>query len=316
MNLITHAIPSLKKMANENAIPGDNLKELVDVICFFLKISEKFTIPAPNSLNITVTNSSIPFIRMPYPVMVVEYPLTVKNMGTTNVLDSNFPVRNSTKRIVLALDTSKIDTSVFIQGDKIEEGIVVISIFYVDETKGWELGPGVIWYDPKTEFTDLLISDSKYHLSGIARLFKYEYLYNSYLTIIKKFKDNPDILYNMVFNDTVEELCSLLKVIVLLNAKNINTIDIDPSPKLNKKRIKSGNLPFYSYKTLDIFLSQNTRKIRAKNIKNDLSNFISTKRLHSVRGHFKIRKTGIYWWSSYQRGSIQKGIIEKDYNLK
>jgi hypothetical protein len=319
MNLISHAIPFLQKMAKKYKEDNDNLEGLVDIISTFLIDAQKFTIPSPNSLNVTITNSSIPFIKMPYPIMAIEYLLSVEKTGTTNMLDPNFPVRNCSKRIVLAFDSSKIDTSVFLQGEKIKKGIVSISIFYVDETKEWEIAPGAIWYDPETEFTELLISDSKYHLSGTAKLFKYEFLYNTYTQIIQQFgkaTDKHPIIYNMVFNDNVEELCSLIKIVALLNAKNINTIDINPSPKLNKKRIKSGSLPFYSYKTLDIFLSKETRKIRAKNIKNHLSNFIATKRLHSVRGHFKIRKTGIYWWSSYQRGSMQKGIVEKDYNMK
>jgi len=41
----------------------------------------------------------------------------------------------------------------------------------------------------------------------------------------------------------------------------------------------------------------------------------NTTRLHTVRGHFKIRKTGIFWWPHFMRGDPQKGAITKDYTV-
>ena len=34
------------------------------------------------------------------------------------------------------------------------------------------------------------------------------------------------------------------------------------------------------------------------------------------RGHFKERKTGIFWWEAHKRGEDNLGIIEKDYQIK
>jgi hypothetical protein len=39
-------------------------------------------------------------------------------------------------------------------------------------------------------------------------------------------------------------------------------------------------------------------------------------RAHFVRGHFKVRKTGIFWWSAYQRGDPKLGFVHKDYKLR
>lgn len=39
----------------------------------------------------------------------------------------------------------------------------------------------------------------------------------------------------------------------------------------------------------------------------------SSIRAHFVRGHFKIRRTGIFWWSPYVRGDLANGFSDKDY---
>lgn len=41
----------------------------------------------------------------------------------------------------------------------------------------------------------------------------------------------------------------------------------------------------------------------------------AAKRLHTVRGHFKIRKTGIFWWSDFWRGDAKSGEVTKSYEV-
>ena len=36
---------------------------------------------------------------------------------------------------------------------------------------------------------------------------------------------------------------------------------------------------------------------------------------HFVRGHFKIRKTGVFFWHPHARGDFGRGQIEKDYEI-
>jgi hypothetical protein len=38
-------------------------------------------------------------------------------------------------------------------------------------------------------------------------------------------------------------------------------------------------------------------------------------RAHFVRGHFKARKTGVFFWSAYRRGNPALGFAHKDYRL-
>ena len=38
-------------------------------------------------------------------------------------------------------------------------------------------------------------------------------------------------------------------------------------------------------------------------------------RQHWVMGHFKVRKTGTFWWSPYTRGDLRKGMVVKEYEV-
>src|SRR5262245_13639140 len=38
-------------------------------------------------------------------------------------------------------------------------------------------------------------------------------------------------------------------------------------------------------------------------------------RAHLVRGHFKLRRTGVYWWSSFVRGR-GTGLIRQHYGVE
>jgi hypothetical protein len=117
--------------------------------------------------------------------------------------------------------------------------------------------------------------------------------------------------------------CSFVKVyftfclycLTLLSCKNIAKKENKPPEKLNKKRIKNGKLPLFSYYTLHIKDSGNSN---SKNVLGDHN------RIHLCRGHFKHytednplfgKLTGMYWWQPHVRGQNKDGIIMKDYSL-
>lgn len=108
----------------------------------------------------------------------------------------------------------------------------------------------------------------------------------------------------------------LNQVLLLLHCKNIVKKENKPPEKLNKKRIKNGKLPLFSYYTLHIKDSINSN---SKNVLGDHN------RIHLCRGHFKHytkenplfgKLTGMYWWQPHVRGQNKDGIIMKDYVVK
>jgi len=122
---------------------------------------------------------------------------------------------------------------------------------------------------------------------------------------------------SIIEKESNREITTINLFIDLLNCKNISTIDNDPPLKLNKKRIKNGKQPLFTYKTL-VIKPTNKRQ-------NSISKDIWDNRVHLCRGHFKEytgenplfgKYTGRYWWQPSVRGNKSKGIIHKDYSIE
>jgi hypothetical protein len=95
-----------------------------------------------------------------------------------------------------------------------------------------------------------------------------------------------------------------------MNSRNaIEHRDVDLSG-LNKARIKRGRPAFVPYQTTHLRLSQaQTRAFRAGLLTREQAGW------HSVRGHFKVRKTGVYWWSPFGRGDPAKLVQRQEYSV-
>jgi hypothetical protein len=113
--------------------------------------------------------------------------------------------------------------------------------------------------------------------------------------------------------DVAQEVKPVIGMLILLNSKNcVSTARVEPPPKLNKARVKRGALPFVSYTTVNINLGRrDARQASAYGVSAEEI------RQHLVRGHFKIRKTGVYWWRNHIRGLAAAGAVEHSgYKVK
>ncbi len=102
----------------------------------------------------------------------------------------------------------------------------------------------------------------------------------------------------------------IIALLVAMNSRNLFSLsENEPNVKLNRNRARVGKLPFMSYKsvTLNLSTSQKRRFAAARN-----ANKLKTS--HVVRGHFKIRKSGIYWWSPFIRGG-DEAITARTYKV-
>jgi len=95
--------------------------------------------------------------------------------------------------------------------------------------------------------------------------------------------------------------------LAMLNSKNpcVEHEHVDLS-KLNKARRKSGKPEFLPYAKTRLAMSRTQSRIAAAR---GLSR--EAARQHLVRGHFKIRRTGVYWWSPFVRGDSGRGEVER-----
>jgi hypothetical protein len=109
-------------------------------------------------------------------------------------------------------------------------------------------------------------------------------------------------------DDVRDEIGPLISLLILMNSKNcVDVAKQTIAPKHNKARVKSGKPAFLGHSTVHIKLGKTNANVAAA--------YGMTKeeaRRHLVRGHFKIRKYGVYWWTPHLRGSSLRGHINRE----
>ena len=94
-------------------------------------------------------------------------------------------------------------------------------------------------------------------------------------------------------------LCSA--AVVAINCKNLTKVSVRNSTPWSRNTPRTDITPL-SRNVVTIGLSRvQTRRLGGG------SATAATQRLHTVRRHFKVRKTGVFWWSAYWRGSADAG---------
>lgn len=108
-------------------------------------------------------------------------------------------------------------------------------------------------------------------------------------------------------NDWMGEQSALLSFIALLNSRNMCKSEVVESKRKNN-RLKRITGDMHIYRRLQL-------KLSTKKYASSADGQPSLIRAHAVRGHFKVRKSGIYWWSDFMRGSLDVGTVDKEYSL-
>jgi hypothetical protein len=101
----------------------------------------------------------------------------------------------------------------------------------------------------------------------------------------------------------------LLGVLMLLNTHNGTRQQTANMDRLNRARAKRRLPALLGYSTVTLHLAGRRAETRR------WGNSSDAVREHLVRGHFKIRKSGIFWWSPHSRGESTLGTVEKTYRL-
>lgn len=138
------------------------------------------------------------------------------------------------------------------------------------------------------------------------------YFHDTMEVIAKKAPDFFEMLARNGDHDWAGEPWFWLAALALLNAKNgasstLKTADV----ALNKSRAKAGKLPLVDYHQLTLRIGP-----RDRSAARGTASERATMRAHTVRGHFKIRATGVYWWRPFIRGEIAEGFTGKTYKVK
>jgi hypothetical protein len=125
------------------------------------------------------------------------------------------------------------------------------------------------------------------------------------------YEDLPEAtLRHSSLSDWLGEGAFALAVLALLNTKNIVQVGSVDRSKINRARIRRGKEPFFTYKMLQI-----SNKVLTREFSHDAEDGDRKLRAHFVRGHFKVRKSGVFFWSSFVRGDLKNGFADKGYQV-
>jgi hypothetical protein len=110
-----------------------------------------------------------------------------------------------------------------------------------------------------------------------------------------------------------------LLAVSFLHCRNVTTRTVIAPPRINAARIRRGRKPFHRYHTLVIEPMTNILRTEGTVEQDGLA-----KALHICRGHFKTyrerplfgRLRGTWWWQDSVRGSIEVGVVDKDYEVR
>lgn len=108
------------------------------------------------------------------------------------------------------------------------------------------------------------------------------------------------------------ELMFWLSALALLNTRNVGKNEIVDVSKVNRGRLKRGALPLLGYENCRI----DQGRIRGNSTADNDNGPQGGKRAHFVRGHFKMRKTGVFWWRPAMRGNLSLGMKTKTYQVR
>jgi len=102
--------------------------------------------------------------------------------------------------------------------------------------------------------------------------------------------------------DAMGDICGearfAMAVCLLLNSKSASFAPGPDLTKLNKARRRSGKRELQPFTQMEILPMRSQRRAA------EAAGMSAAEiRRHLVRGHFKIRRTGIYWWSPFLRGT-------------
>lgn len=335
MNFCTKAIEDLKgfdRMWCKGKIEGRSDQVGMDKLLEWLHTSTKFLLPADGDVGVKVnTTAAMQFVRCPFPITAFEFSMNERTEldpgGRYAALGA--PVESSIKRIAIVMEMSTFlkaipkgasyrIASLIMDPAEVERNnsLVVITVSHMENFGRWMPSPIAVAISKDTGIIEGADMSGGIQFSGTA----IPLMPGLLSTLAESQGFTMKQLIDTQLMDASYEVGVALSALACLNARNVKAIDIAAPTALNKKRAKTGKTPFFEYKVLDIFLGDNVRNVQSgsgKRVRAALDNWIKTcKKLHAVRGHFKVRKTGIFWWSNFYRGRQSQGEIVKDYEVK
>ena len=289
-----------------------------------LEQAVKFLLPSDANVGIEISAPVMNLIRAPYPVLAFECDMHPRDGVEWKAVDGyTGAIEPSTKRIALVWRVDpKAEMTNFAKqitatmGDvKDKIGILVCSLFFMSREgkEFWLIAPGMAFVELGT--MDVAADEAKNGAMGAISITLFDLMRDMTEELLDYHGGDVAQVNLSMSNDLADEIGVAIRGLAAINARNVHHVTIEAPAKLNAKRRRNGKTEFFEYKILDIFLGGD-RTIRHRDrVASAMANLRMGVKLHGVRGHFKERKTGIFWWSDFLRGSKHNGVVEKEYRV-
>lgn len=328
MNYSTHAIESLTQFGQSLARSAPHSARMTQQVVRWLAQGIKFHLPdGGNLVELEQLDPSFfELMRLPYPICVLEVPFVEHVKNVKGQLEGALAETASTRRIALLVECEQFfkDFKPLLRGKPVPAGFVAMSIYYSDPDDLWLMAPqGVILNDESThtlthhsEEPNRMMIDALAQTGALKpKSSVVQLMHLNLLPEIVKLLEaeiGAEAAATRLQLDVRDEVLLAMEFCLVLNCTNIRTREVFPSPKLNKKRINAGKLPFYSHHVLEI--DSDEVGVRHSFYANEAGVSGRTVRMHTRRGHLRRLSTGkVTFVRAALVGRTNVGIVSKEY---
>lgn len=253
----------------------------------FIEHAVHFTLPDSGLiLNDQYKGIKGQFIRLPYPIITLEYFVPPDN-----------------PRHILGGD--RIGKRLIVAAEEITKEIQYIRIFlcgFVGSNNSWMLMPMGFFVNCNWD----KFPDGEKQIDG-----NYMRIRGGTFNVLPDaIKSMPAKMVDACTEQTAYEASLVLEFIEALSCTNIEATTFQEANPKNAKRIKQGKLPMYETKVLTLKMT------RSESQGSGLGGSHASPRQHLRRGHIRRLPSGNIWVNSCVVGSSGKGIIDKTYQIK
>lgn len=250
-------------------------------------------------------------LRLPFPVITVEYFVTYKEE-----IKSLAAPQHSPKRVILAMDID--EAKALPKFAEFENGGVVIFCANVIDGMWLPCTFGLViprkWDEPGgSAFYEALLPAKNGSLMRVTPIVLCHEIFGK---MQESRKENEKQLIQELMHDISQELTALLELCEALSCSNVSsetTKESALSSLKNAGRIKKGKLPIYETRQLVIIAPQSKNKSHKQGLIQDRN----APREHLRRGHIRTISDGKkVWVQSCVVGSKNIGTIVKSYQVK
>jgi hypothetical protein len=331
LNYCVRALEGLHERAPAYRQKAPKSSRQMQRVAAALERSVKFLLPnCAQLIDVSkMTESHFDLLRLPYPIVALEVPWKIEH--ATLIESGHMQETPSTRRIVLAWEDDMAE-EIGICPPAGEPGVWVVALYYQDEADVWQVSPlaafvprgNSVVYEKDLKahiaagtksdqilFETLLAEGLANDRSRACELF-YKPVLPEFCAAMIDLMGAETATARMQL-DVRDEVCAVWEFALTVNCVNVRQENVEPSAALNRKRIKSGKLPFFTYKVLQL----PAEPTHDRSTRGYLEGERTGLRMHLRRGHPRRLPTGkVTYVRAAIIGSSQKGLVEKSYQIR